>query len=79
MVNMGDGLSSNPRILIVDDDDDLRLTLCEYLETCNFAVSSTCNGCEAITPLAAEKSVSIDSRLVKIEALLCTLLAKAGA
>jgi DNA-binding NtrC family response regulator len=36
------------RILVVDDDSDLRLTLCEYLESRNFTVSSARNGTEAI-------------------------------
>jgi two-component system, NtrC family, response regulator AtoC len=36
------------KVLIVDDDSDLRLTLCEYLETRRFRVSSARNGSEAI-------------------------------
>jgi DNA-binding NtrC family response regulator len=55
MVNIAEGLSSKPRILVVDDDDDLRLTLCEYLETCNFTISSACNGSEAITLIQSGK------------------------
>src|SRR5262245_39863190 len=55
MLNIADGLSSRPRILIVDDDDDLRLTLCEYLETCNFSVSPACNGSEAISLIESGK------------------------
>jgi len=55
MVNIGEVLSSKPRILIADDDDDLRLTLCEYLETCNFAISSASNGNEAIGAIQSRK------------------------
>src|ERR1700761_6821850 len=37
-----------PRILIVDDDSDLRLTLCEHAESMNLVVTSVPNGAEAI-------------------------------
>jgi DNA-binding NtrC family response regulator len=43
------------RILIVDDDSDLRLTLCEYLESRSFAVSSARNGTDAIKMLQSGK------------------------
>jgi DNA-binding NtrC family response regulator len=46
---IGELVSSKPRILIVDDDGDLRLTLCEFLQSCNFIVSSARNGSEAIS------------------------------
>src|ERR1700733_12807413 len=40
--------SGRPSILIVDDDSDLRLTLCEYAESLNLAVTTAPNGTEAI-------------------------------
>src|SRR5205814_6514776 len=43
------------RMLVVDDDSDLRLTLCEYLESRNFTVSSARNGSEAVTLLQSRK------------------------
>ena len=55
MVHTGEVLSSKPRILIVDDDDDLRLTLCEYLQARNFVVSSARNGSEATALIQSRK------------------------
>jgi DNA-binding NtrC family response regulator len=55
MMNIGEISSGKPRILIVDDDSDLRLTLCEYLETRNFVVYSARNGTEAINLIQAKK------------------------
>jgi DNA-binding NtrC family response regulator len=55
MVQTGEVFSGNPRILIVDDDSDLRLTLCEYLESRNFVVSSARNGTEAISLVQTKK------------------------
>jgi DNA-binding NtrC family response regulator len=55
MVSVGEMFSGKPRILIVDDDSDLRLTLCEYLESRNFAVSSARNGGEAINLIQSRK------------------------
>jgi DNA-binding NtrC family response regulator len=40
-----------PRILIVDDDGDLRLTLCEHAASMNLVVSSVPDGTEAIRML----------------------------
>jgi DNA-binding NtrC family response regulator len=48
-------LPGRTRILIVDDDSDLRLTLCEYLESRNFAISSARNGAEAIAMIQSGK------------------------
>jgi len=56
MVNIAEVFPGRTRILVVDDDSDLRLTLCEYLETRNFTVSSARNGAEAITLLQSRKS-----------------------
>jgi len=56
MVNVAEIFSGKPRILIVDDDGDLRLTLCEYLESRNFVVSSARNGGEAINIIQSRKS-----------------------
>jgi two-component system response regulator AtoC len=48
MVQSTEFFPSKTKVLIVDDDSDLRLTLCEYLETRRFRVSSAKNGAEAI-------------------------------
>jgi DNA-binding NtrC family response regulator len=55
MVPIGEVFSGKPRILVVDDDSDLRLTLCEYLEARNFVVSSARNGTEAISLVQSKK------------------------
>jgi DNA-binding NtrC family response regulator len=55
MAGSGEVFSGKPRILIVDDDSDLRLTLCEFLQSCNFVVSSARNGSEAISLLQSRK------------------------
>ena len=44
------------RILVVDDDADLRLTVCEFLESLNLAVSSARNGSEALGILRDNRS-----------------------
>ena len=53
MVNAFDYLPGKTRLLIVDDDSDLRLTLCEYMETRRFHVTSAKSGGEAIRLLEA--------------------------
>jgi DNA-binding NtrC family response regulator len=55
MMNIGEMGSGKPRILIVDDDSDLRLTLCEYLESRDFVVFSARSGDEAIALLQSKK------------------------
>ena len=55
MVNIAEVLPGKTRILVVDDDSDLRLTLCEYLESRNFTVSSARNGGEAVTLIQSRK------------------------
>jgi DNA-binding NtrC family response regulator len=55
MVNIAEVFPGKTRILVVDDDSDLRLTLCEYLESRNFTVSSARNGSEAVTLLQSRK------------------------
>jgi DNA-binding NtrC family response regulator len=47
MLNITEVVPGRMRILVADDDSDLRLTLCEYLESRNFVVSSARNGAEA--------------------------------
>ena len=42
------------RLLIVDDDHDIRESLAEVLSDCGYQVSSAANGREAIALLAAE-------------------------
>lgn len=55
MLSVAEVFPGKTRILVVDDDSDLRLTLCEYLESRNFAVSSARNGAEAVTLLQSGK------------------------
>ena len=55
MLNIAEVLPGKTRILVVDDDSDLRLTLCEYLESRNFAVSSARNGSEAVNMIQSRK------------------------
>src|SRR3954447_22263815 len=55
MVSIAEVLPGRTRILVVDDDSDLRLTLCEYLESRNFTVSSACNGTEAVNLIKSGK------------------------
>src|SRR5262249_29618768 len=50
----GELFSGRPRILIVDDDGDLRLTLCEFLQSRSFVVSSARDGHEAISMIQAK-------------------------
>jgi DNA-binding NtrC family response regulator len=56
MVSIAEVFPGKTRLLVVDDDSDLRLTLCEYLESLNFTVTSARNGSEAITLLQSRKS-----------------------
>jgi DNA-binding NtrC family response regulator len=56
MAATGEVLSGKPRILIVDDDSDLRLTLCEFLESRKFLVSSARDGAEAISMIQSRKN-----------------------
>jgi len=58
MVNIAEVFPGKTRLLVVDDDSDLRLTLCEYLESLNFTVSSARNGSEAISLLQSQKFTS---------------------
>lgn len=53
MATNADLLSGRTRVLIVDDDADLRLTLCEFMESRPFRVSSAKSGTEAIRLLEA--------------------------
>ena len=55
MVNIAEVFPGKTRILVVEDDSDLRLTLCEYLESRNFIVSSARNGNEAIASIQTRK------------------------
>ena len=54
MLSTGELSSGKPRILIVDDDGDLRLTLCEFLQARSFVVSSARDGNEAISIIQAK-------------------------
>jgi DNA-binding NtrC family response regulator len=55
MVKIAERFPGRTRILVVVDDSDLRLTLSEYLESRNFAVSSTRNGTKAVSLLESGK------------------------
>jgi DNA-binding NtrC family response regulator len=55
MLNIAEVLPGKTRILVVDDDSDLRLTLCEYLESRNFVVSSARNGTEAVNMIQSRR------------------------
>ena len=55
MLKIAQAFPGKIRLLIVDDDNDLRLTLCEYLESSNFSVSSARDGAEAIALLHSRK------------------------
>ena len=55
MVNIAELVPGKPKVLVVDDDSDLRLTLCEYLESLNLVVSSARNGSEALATLQSGK------------------------
>jgi DNA-binding NtrC family response regulator len=55
MIQISEFMPGKTRVLVVDDDDDLRLTLCEFLESCHFAVSSARNGAEAIDMLQIQR------------------------
>src|SRR2546430_11138709 len=57
MMTIGEVFPGKTRILVVDDDSDLRLTLCEYLESRNFLVSSARNGSEAVALLRSGKVI----------------------
>jgi len=57
MMTIGEVFPGKTRILVVDDDSDLRLTLCEYLESRNFLVSSARNGSEAVALLKSGKVI----------------------
>jgi len=48
MVQSAENFQGKTRVLIVEDDSDLRLTLAEYLETRRFRVNSAKSGSEAI-------------------------------
>jgi DNA-binding NtrC family response regulator len=55
MVSISEVLPGKTQFLIVDDDNDLRLTLCEYLESRNFSVTSARNGADGIDLLQSGK------------------------
>jgi DNA-binding NtrC family response regulator len=55
MLNITEFGSGKTDILIVDDDCDIRLTLCEFLQSRNFSVSSAANAAQAIALLESRK------------------------
>ena len=48
MVQISDFLPGKTRLLIVEDDSDLRMTLCEYMENRRFRLTSARSGAEAL-------------------------------
>jgi len=56
MVNIAEVFPGKARILVADDNSDLRLTLCEYLESHNFIVTPARDGSEAINILQSPRS-----------------------
>src|SRR6266700_6057340 len=56
MVNIAEVFPGKARILVADDNSDLRLTLCKYLESHNFIVTPARDGSEAINILQSPRS-----------------------
>ena len=59
MVQITDFLPGKTRLLIVEDDSDLRLTLCEYMETRRFSLTSAKSGAEALRLFDSGKQFDI--------------------
>ena len=59
MVQTTNFLPGKSRLLIVEDDSDLRLTLCEHLESRRFSPTSARSGTEAIQLLDSGKQFDI--------------------
>jgi DNA-binding NtrC family response regulator len=59
MVQISDFLPGRTRLLIVEDDSDLRLTLCEYMETRRFSLTSAKSGTEALRLFDSENSSTL--------------------
>ncbi len=59
IVDIIETLPEKTKILLVDDDSDLRLTLCEHLESRHFSVTSARNGSEALTLLRSGEHFDI--------------------
>jgi len=59
MIQISNSLPGKTRLLIVEDDSDLRLTLCEYLESRRFSLTSASSGTEALELLDSGKQFDI--------------------
>ena len=59
MVQTPDLIPGKTRLLIVDDDSDLRLTLCEFMESKRFSVTSAKSGTEALRILESGQQFDI--------------------
>src|ERR1051326_6028069 len=56
MVNIAEVFPGKTRILVADDNNDLTLTLCEYLESHNFKVTRARDGAKAINILQSPRN-----------------------
>ena len=59
MVQILDFPPGRTRLLLVEDDSDLRLTLCEYMETRRFSLTSVKSGTEALRLFDSGKQFDI--------------------
>jgi DNA-binding NtrC family response regulator len=59
MVQITDFLPGKTRLLIVEDDSDLRLTLCEHMENRRFRLTSAKSGAEALQLFDSGKQFDI--------------------
>src|SRR5437667_11695717 len=57
MVNIAEVFPGKARILVADDNSDLRLTLCEYLESDNFLVTPARDASEAINIMQSTRRI----------------------
>lgn len=63
-----DGLPSRPRILIVDDDDDARLVVCDRLLALGFDVVGEDNGVAGLSRMADERErVGFSGMLLELQ------------
>lgn len=76
-----DPIATGPRVLVVEDDDNLRLPLADVLEDEGFVVDAVANGTDALSAAAASAPdvVILDIMLPDIDGYaVCTRLRQAG-